>query len=255
MNESSLCSLYIEMFFNDMRISTGTGFIVGVNGEPYLITNKHNVTGKSEDTDIIFNERGMVPNKVKIYHHKKDLISKQWIEKFENLYKEMDLLLDSLWIEHPKIKADIIALKLTNIDDIDYAVYQVETMISKVILNPSESVSIIGFPFGRNAGEIKTQFLPIWVNGFLASEPQVNINSLPMFYVDCRARSGQSGSPVIAYRNGICSTKNNNIETLTNHVELLGIYSGRVSEESDIGKVWKLSVIKDLIKHIKGEMK
>lgn len=255
MNEGTLGSLYIEMFFNDLRVAMGTGFIVLIEDNPYLITNRHNFTGKSEDTNIIFHEKGCIPNKVKIYHHKNNRVGKEWVEKFEYLYDDNELLLDPLWIEHPTVKADVVALKLTNISDICCNHYPVESVKNNLILNPSESLSIIGFPFGKNSGANSNQYLPIWVNGFISSEPDIDVNGLPMFYIDCRAREGQSGSPVIALRNGIHQLKGNNILTLNNYIELLGIYSGRISEKSDIGKVWKLSVIKELVAYIKGEIK
>jgi hypothetical protein len=42
----------------------------------------------------------------------------------------------------------------------------------------------------------------LWATGFIASEPDVDINGQPVMYVDCRSRPGQSGSPVLAYRWG-----------------------------------------------------
>jgi len=33
--------------------------------------------------------------------------------------------------------------------------------------------------------------------------------------------------------------------------EFMGVYSGRINEESDIGKVWKASILKELVESIK----
>ncbi|MFT2214699.1 hypothetical protein ACLJYM_22860 [Rhizobium giardinii] len=65
----------------------------------------------------------------------------------------------------------------------------------------------------------------------------MDYNDLPQFLVDCRTRPGQSGSPVVAVRNGMIHRKNGNIEMGGYASELLGIYSGRISENSDIGIV------------------
>lgn len=72
------------------------------------------------------------------------------------------------------------------------------------------------------------------------------------FLIDCRTREGQSGSAVIAYRSaGVVSEK---IGTLTVHEEpvtrFLGIYSGRINRDSDIGIVWKAKAIRELIESV-----
>ena len=70
--------------------------------------------------------------------------------------------------------------------------------------------------------------------------------------VDCRTRPGQSGSPVIAYRSGGAVRKvDGNTAIYTGPTwRLLGLYSGRINEQSDIGIVWKLSCIMKLIETV-----
>jgi hypothetical protein len=105
-------------------------------------------------------------------------------------------------------------------------------------------VSVVGFPFGIAAGG----GLPIWATGFIASEPQVDYEHLPIFLIDCRSRPGQSGSPVIAYRSGGAVTTGGGVSVFTGSVfRLLGIYSGRINEQSDIGRVRKTTAIQELV--------
>jgi len=69
-----------------------------------------------------------------------------------------------------------------------------------------------------------------------------------VMYVDCRGRPGQSGSPVIAYRSGggipfaDGSTSFGGSATYP-----LGIYSGRINDQSDIGMVWKMSAVREIV--------
>lgn len=38
----------------------------------------------------------------------------------------------------------------------------------------------------------------------------------------------------------------------SNWIEFIGIYSGRINEQSDIGLVWKVSAIRELIQYIEN---
>jgi hypothetical protein len=65
----------------------------------------------------------------------------------------------------------------------------------RVAIQMAGPMSIIGFPFGMAYGGA----MATWVQGFVASEWQVDYGDLPRFLVDSRTRQGQSGSPVIFY--------------------------------------------------------
>lgn len=120
---------------------------------------------------------------------------------------------------------------------------------NSIDLLPSETVSVIGFPFGLSSfGKF-----PIWSTGFLAQDMEMVNEDNPVFLIDCRTRQGQSGSPVIAYRIGQFRISNNNIRDIEHHIEpnkkvwdFLGIYSGRVNSESDLGRVWHISILFEL---------
>lgn len=74
-----------------------------------------------------------------------------------------------------------------------------------------------------------------------------------MFYIDCRGREGQSGSPVVAHRSGGWVTlKNGDRKSFNAEVwAFLGIYSGRINMQSDIGRVWKREAIGELVSAIR----
>jgi hypothetical protein len=154
------------------------------------------------------------------------------------------------WIEHSELadKADLVALNLRSGDDLSRYPYYLETELDRfnIEIGPAENVSVVGFPFGRSV-----QRFPIWATGFLAQDLSLVTPESPTFLIDCRTRQGQSGSPVLAYRAGNYRkrTEGKVIVTMspTPVWELLGIYSARINRESDLGVVWHVSVIEDIL--------
>jgi hypothetical protein len=89
----------------------------------------------------------------------------------------------------------------------------------------------------------------IWVRGTIASEPGIDYDDLPRFLVDARTRVGQSGSPVIRVSvDGLTPTVDGGVAIYNGPVmRLVGVYSGRINQESDLGYVWRVGVIKDIL--------
>ena len=102
-------------------------------------------------------------------------------------------------------------------------------------------VSVIGYPFGLLTGGLP---IGIWATGFVASEPDFNAyGDMPTMLIDCRTRQGQSGAPVLAFREGgAVSMTDGSTQILSGPAKrFLGIYSGRINDDSDLGIVWKAS--------------
>ena len=133
-------------------------------------------------------------------------------------------------------------------DDVQPYPYSLGVGDPAIACGPADAVSVVGFPFGLRAGGS----LAVWATGFVASEPDIDYNSLPVFLIDCRARPGQSGSPVIAYRSaGTVGMADGSAAVFSSPVtRFLGIYSGRINDQSDIGMVWKAAAIKELVASI-----
>ncbi|WP_204792457.1 hypothetical protein, partial [Aeromonas dhakensis] len=93
----------------------------------------------------------------------------------------------------------------------------------------------------------------------LAQELLLMTDDNPVFLIDCRARQGQSGSPVVAYRaGGYRQYRDGTISSVmsaTPKWEFLGIYSGRVNNESDLGRVWHVSVIDRVLNEAEEDYK
>jgi len=243
----SVQSLYISMFFNSQVLATGTSFAVNTADGPYLVTNRHNVTGRNPQTGEPLSKTCGIPNRLEVVHNRKGRLG-EWVVKNESLERADGT---PRWIEHPRLgeKVDFVALKLTDLSDVELYPYDPAGGGADIFLGPADPVSVIGFPFGLTAGGA----FGVWATGFLASEAIVDFDGLPIQLIDCRARQGQSGSPVIAYRSGgAVKMSDGSTAVFDGPVErFLGIYSGRVNAESDLGIVWKASAIAELIAHIK----
>lgn len=244
----SVQSLLLQMQFNGQPLSTGTGFISPSGTGPVLITNRHNVTGRRQDNNKPMSPTGGVPNEVVVYHNVKGQLG-SWQGKIEPLYSGVDNE-KPLWIEHPVLgsRADFVALPLTQLDDVETYPYDPAVPGPDIMIGPADAISVIGFPFGITAGGV----FPVWATGFIASEPIVDFNDLPIQLIDCRSRQGQSGSPVIAYRSGgtVAMTDGRSAMFAGPVSKLIGIYSGRINAESDIGIAWKTSAILELVNSI-----
>lgn len=235
-------SLLIEMRFDGQTLSTGTAFVCPSPVGPVLLTNRHNVTGRDQTTGKPLSATMGIPNEVVVMHNRKG-VPGQWVPRLEPLYSG-DV---PRWKEHPTLgpKADFVALRLTHLSDVELLPYEPNKPGVNLALAPADTVSVNGFPFGLTAGGV----FGVWATGFLASEPAVDFDNLPVQLIDCRTRPGQSGSPVIAHRNGgMIALEDGSSVTYKGPVaRFVGIYSGRINKESDIGIVWKAAAIQQLL--------
>lgn len=242
-------SLYIEMFFDDKKLSSGTAFLLAKNRSSHctLITNRHNVTGRHQETGQCLSRMAAIPNAIVINFHKE---GGGWTSTRLPLYRDDG---SPWWIEHPALgkEADVVALNLSWGSDVIKMPYYLETELDRcsMEIEPAEPVSVIGFPFGISS----SQKYPVWATGFLAQELSLVSEETPVFLIDCRTRPGQSGSPVIAYRPDWHRKKNADSTVITSlqpgikQWEFLGVYCGRVNEQSDLGKVWHVSILEALL--------
>jgi len=239
----SVQSLYIEMSIDGTKLSSGTAFVVDTAKGPHLITNRHNVTGRDQNTGQPLSPTAGIPNQINIWHNASSGLG-AWQSCFEILLKPDG---SPRWIEHPILgaRADFVALPLVHTAGISLIPHSLIHTGPDFVVGPADTVSVIGFPFGMAAGGL----FALWATGFVASEPDVDINGLPVMYVDCRSRPGQSGSPVLAYRwGGAAQIRDGSTAVITGEFSrFIGIYSGRLNKDSDIGIVWKASAIAELI--------
>ena len=238
----SVGSLFLRMRFDGQMLASGTGFVMqSPSGRFFLITNRHNVTGRRQDDGSCLNIMGAVPNEVVVHHHIAGYGN--WVERVETLYEGET----PRWIEHPRLgaRADFVALPLANLGGTSTLSWKFDAGEYEQTFGPADPVSVVGFPFGISYGG----YLPVWATGFVASEPSVDYLDLPVFLIDSRTREGQSGSPVVKQSTGGTIRLKNGKSMLGvgPMTTFLGIYSGRIHAQSDIGMVWKKDAIKELI--------
>ncbi len=236
-------SLFLEMTVRGEILSTGTGFAVMHDGAPYLITNRHNLSGRRSDTnELLSDQTGACPDSVRIWHSRPG-IHVAWAATVEPLYDAEER---PLWLEHPLLGrgVDVVALPLTELDEVEIRPYSLENGRYTPRVSVASDLSIIGFPFSIKAGG----YFGVWMRGTVASEMAVQFDGKPCFLIDSRTRPGQSGSPVIHYSDGgPLQTLEGTIIGAGEQATLLGIYSGRIHRDSDLGIVWKVAAINEVV--------
>ena len=240
-------SRYIRMYFGETPLASGTCFFVMSADGPVLVTNHHNFTGRDNITGKTLHKECGIPDHAVVTLHGP-----------EEVHYHIDLLDHAnpeapSWIEHPKLgaKADIVALPVKEMANIiektnSVSLDSVSSQRNWHRWDVGSELQVVGYPYGQIGGPF-----PIWSKGFIASEPDVDVAGLPIFLIDCRSRPGQSGSPVWArFRKGdVVTHKGQDYQAKETMNYFLGVYSGRLRRDSDLGLVWKRSCIEELVNH------
>lgn len=236
----SVASLFLLMVKDGRPTgNVATGFVVERGSRRFLITNRHVVLGESDTR----------PDSIEITHNRAGQLG-QHERRIESLY---DGAGRPRWLEHPaqqpSLEVDVVALPLVEVAGIETFPYDPWSPGPGLTARVAEPLSIVGFPFGVTGGVGDDQTFGVWVRGFVASEPEVDWQGLPVFLIDGRTRRGQSGSPVIAYASGgVVPTADGGTAVFAGPVEqFFGVYAGRITEESDLGVVWKASVVREVV--------
>jgi hypothetical protein len=232
------------MFFENIHLADGTCFFWLSNNKPYLVTNWHNVTGKNPLTDKHLNENLAEPDRIKFDAFNGGDINNRCT--IEIPLKEDDR---PLWMEHPihGKRVDVICIELPA--HLSSELYFINNLTSHDPLTTviSDNVFILGYPLGFGI-----ERFPIWKVASIASEPEINVDKLPMCIVDTASTKGMSGSPVIRHApNGGMTQGGSLLMNGQPITSLFGIYSGRIITEGktdhQLGIVWKPEVIEEII--------
>lgn len=240
----SLSSVFIELYLTEEAknpIATGTAFTFKPNtADWFLVTNWHCVTGRHPETRNPLSDLAD-PTIMKVYFHSKNNIG-NWEIITINLFDDEG---EKIWNEHPRgSEIDVVAIKIEKPENVDF--YNLNDSINgnELIVEPSDNCSIIGFPKGLSFGGK----FPIWKTGHIATDYKIDWNNLPLFYIDATTRVGMSGSPVLSVKDGLCNFERNNMKS-GRFIKFMGIYSGRIDETTEIGKVWKPNTLIDIIQN------
>jgi len=238
----------ISMTVRGNTLANGTGFIVEHGGLPYLVTNAHNLTGRHRETGEILSSRGAMPDAVMITHNSSYGLG-TWVVSTEPLYDTDER---PLWLEHPKhgSQVDVVALPITQTHNATMIPHSLEPADlgdeTRIDLGVTSDLHVVGFPFAISSGG----FTAIWTRGSVATELDIDFEEMPCFLIDARTRTGQSGSPVVFYtRPGATAAfEGGGAGMLAGNVcQLMGVYSGRINKESDLGYVWRVDALREIL--------
>jgi hypothetical protein len=249
----SLTTHHLHIYFSqtDAVLSSGTGFIYEYQGDYYLITNWHNVSGRNPLTGECLSETLAIPDIIYTLFRSKEQPANCQREKLL-LYRDNQMELPA-WYEHPShgSAVDVVALPIPQSIVNQYKLFPINSITFDTQFKDevADDAFVIGYPFS----ETTYLQLPIWKRASIASEPDINIEQLPKILIDTATRSGLSGSPVIMQRVGIHGMVGPmpTDDTVFGRIRsFLGIYSGRIGKDefkAQLGIVWKASVIMEII--------
>ena len=269
MNPISLMPTYLKVYSPNrnpitmteqpvLESSQGTGFFYKKGNRVYLITNRHVITERNLENQILPNACGGIPTQLK--YEPSVIIDQELVEKCDitetlNLYDDD---LNPIWLVHPSCRADIVAIpvpstiKKRNGTLVDiFCVNSIE-MTENMMVFVADDVFVVGYPYGLTAG-INSP-LAVWKRATIASEPTKNyyVGARKTILIDTTTRSGMSGSPVFCRRVGeYSSTTGDIVVDCEVHCKFIGIYSNRIDgdrrDDSFLGVVWKKEMIDEII--------
>jgi hypothetical protein len=239
-NPFSRAVVHLTLEFNDVKLATGTGVIAKLpysstgpaaefQGRLFLITALHNFTGREPGGKVKHSD-GALPNTI--------LVEGLYLKQRFSLYasqNDPNNDIPRFWVHPsgPSIDVSILPLDVSSYaGTLDHSFFDVRENESAMELWVSQTCLIIGFPEGLIDRPREDLVLPIWKIGHIASEPAFFFNKEPVVLIDATTRPGMSGAPVFVSNNRRYELRN----------RLVGIYTGRTSELSDIGRVFVPSV-------------
>jgi hypothetical protein len=224
-------SVKLGALVNGAEIATGTGFTCTNLDQTWLITNRHVLLGRKPGTNEYADSEGRQPTQVAITWIEDDLSSKRMVVEL------FGAGLAELWIEHPPLghNLDLVAIMVPSGKFVDVDLTTSLDEDPEHTVSSGDPIVVIGFPFGLSAG---VSGLPIMFSGIVASPPGIPIDGQPRFLIDSRTRPGLSGAPVYYYPNATAVRRGGDDESFFFPSPVfLGLYCGRINDESDLGYV------------------
>ncbi len=262
LNWLSLSTAMVIAMCDEQEISRSTGFLWTYEGEDFLVTNWHSLTGVNPYSGRFLSRKlAARPNSIRVA-----LPSSQLGRKLGYNVPLFDENGDPLWSVHPTAReqVDIAVIRLP--DESERPEMGAQLLATPLNtgqwanLEPfvGENLFVIGFP--RN---LHMHGLPIWKRATFATEP-VLFSDKPghrQVWIDCASREGMSGSPVIQVAHGhYLRGEDRRFSNLLPGHEFYGIYSGRLVDPEDdprlddqlvaqIGIVWPRLLIERVVTH------
>ncbi len=244
----SAVPLYLKVMRKQTQLSIATGFAYKHAAELFLVTCWHVLSGRyPESGQPIDQTTGAVPDHLRVVFPIKEKLG-HWLPGDIPVVSEDNA---PLWFQHPihGQRIDVAVLPFTCLPDLTVYPLNDCPMTDDMAFAVGHDVFILGFPLGLRAGGA----FPVWKRGSVASEPDLDLEGLPVIMVDTATYSGMSGSPVVARQWNQYQSRNGNLAISPGNTftRIVGVYSGRKvgaqGDASQLGQVWKGSVIDDIL--------
>lgn len=234
----------LELRAGDKIIGKGTCFSVSRNGRWFILTNRHNVTGHRQGTTVCINEHGLVPDHLVLALPTRQLGEFWWAHAI----KVRDDDWSPLWVEHPVYGADVdvVALPLDRPPEARLFGVELDDLNDFAV-----GVGDLAHALGYRRGEPEFALFPQWIECSVQTPIEAHWKGLPRFLVRGDFFHGSSGSPVLAYREDAFALRRSDgsLVGASSVARLLGIYSGRVVGAEDLGVVWNLECVREIVDH------
>ena len=272
-SDLSWCPFQILQLDSEGLLGAGTGFFYEHEGQSFLITNWHVITGISPSEQTVIHPDGRTPDhfQVKFFTLKPDGIHTTTVAQRVEIH-DAD---GPKWYEHPDLGSDcdVVALPLERPSSCPEGCHTPANRLSsaRIPVRPGNTVFVVGYPLALSVGP----GFPLLKSGYIASEPAFGVRvggelapvgglsgvpDLPAFFLDSLTRSGMSGSPVFAHYTGIwnphdpytASDESGNFPFGSDSMigegrEFVGCYSGRAmgssEHEAALGLCWNVNAI------------
>jgi hypothetical protein len=255
-------------------MADGTAFIYRLDGTDHLVTARHNVTGRHWQTnDYLSSTYTVDPTHLRVLFFANS--PEEWaltpseddprVGQLQVLFKQHLIPLigedwTPIWKQHRQLGGDMDVAVVPFNAPADTMIRSWERTAARTgpeevpwpQLSPAQDVFIVGYPYKLSVGPL----LPLWVRGTVASDPafgyQAEGKSYPLWLIDARTRPGNSGAPAIRYRPPQTYVLANNKTprvTIAPDSDVVGVYSGRTSGESDLGFVWGMDEVDEICRN------
>jgi len=270
LNGLSLSCTPIELLANDGSdsiVGNASGFFWQINGQPYLVSNWHVVSGRNPFTSEL-NSNAFIPRRMRFYGL--SVSTESGVVTFERIRWTLtwgedmvDLLAKPPAHEGQPLDIWGTPIALNSVFGKDSSrtgfkgaaestCFLNELTGPRIITNVGDECFILGYPLNNYDGIMP----PIWKRGSIASETSIGVEGRPVFLVDAATTAGMSGSPIIRKATTI-AVHNQDLGGLQeiSSYELIGLYAGRLESPRlsavNIGYGWYRSMIDKALDHYK----
>jgi hypothetical protein len=251
-NPFSRAVVHLTMYFNAepdlaspkrQKLGTGTGFIREIGQRYFLITARHNLTGRHPSNEKPISDTCGIPNEVLLegYYNRLN------IQLYTGANNPNDLdSCPAVFRQHPTDPTiDLAVLPFTAASD--WPIAWDENFFDGglnerfIKLEVTQTCFVVGFPMDLVDRQDPHHVLPIYKTANIASEPYLDFQGKPIVVIDATTRPGMSGSPVIIREAHYGSYRH----------RFLGVYTGRFprlakGDDSALGIVYKPKVIREI---------